>query len=300
MAAFFLTLSALPAHAAGSVGLAVSPARLDFKVPAGVSDLSSSFQVANKGSDPVAVEIKLEDVVIDKAGAWQLLPAGSTPYSFPATFTPSTLTLAVGKSATIKVAAHVSSRPLLSGVLVHPVSSSSTAAGSTGLNISPDLLIPLTAAPVDASGVVQGVELSGKAAGIQLPMFAESGPLTVTSSVQNTAAFYERAFVRVEMANLGRTFLTIQEPPVGTFPGGTARTTASSIVDAPGAGRIDTVPWFCVCRVTTTSNLTLLDSTAPAITQSATVLVAPWRLLLGLLWFMLVFVVTLRWQRRRR
>jgi len=43
----------------------------------------------------VTVQIALSDVVIDHTGAYQLLAPGSTPYSFPATFTASTLTLAV-------------------------------------------------------------------------------------------------------------------------------------------------------------------------------------------------------------
>jgi hypothetical protein len=303
VAVLFPLLTSAPVAASGSpVGVVVAPARLDFKLRSGQQDdLDSSFQVANKGAQPQPVEINLSDVVIDKTGAWQLLPPGSTPYGFNASIEPSRLTLAVGATSTIKVSIHVGApRPMLGGVLVHPVISSSTAPGTGGLAIHPDILIPLTAAPVDPSGVIEGVELSGEAAGIQLPMFAESGPLSVTSAVTNTANFYERSFVRVEMANLGRTFLTIQEPPIGTFPGGTARTTACSIVVVPVAGRVDTVPWFCICTVSTISNLTLLDSTAPPITQSATMIVAPWRLLLGLLGLMVGASLGWRFRSRRR
>jgi hypothetical protein len=300
VAAFFLT--AIPAQAAPSaVGVAVSPARLEFKVPAGTTSLSSSFQVANKGSDAVTVQVSLADVVIDKSGAWQTLAAGSTPYSFPATFTPSTLSLSVGKTATVKVTAHVGSRPLMGGVLVHPVATASTAPGTTGLQINPDILIPLLAAPVNGSGVVQGVELKGRAAGLSLPRFQESGPVSVTSAVVNTSTFYERDFTTVTYANLGHTYLTVSLPPQGTFPGGTARSTATSIVTAPGADPFDVTPWFGVIQVTTVTHLTLLDSTAPPIVQSAWIVVAPWRLLLGLLGLLVAgaLVWRLRCQRRQ-
>jgi hypothetical protein len=303
-AVLLLSLSStLLAHAApSSVGLAVSPARLDFKIPADVTELESSFQIANMGSDSVTVQITLSDLAIDKSGAWQLLPAASTPYSFPATFTPSSLTLAVGKTATIKVQAHLAtSRPIFGGALLHPVAqhSSSSSAGSVGVQINPDLLVPLIAAPVGSNGIVEGVELSGKASGISTPMFVEHGPLSVTSSVVNTSQFYERVFTTITYSNFGHVFLTVDEAPVGTFPAGTARSSSTSIVQAPGAGALDVTPWFGIVEVTTTTHLTLLDSTAPPITQTAWVVVAPWRLL-GVLWFVLVFGVALRWQLRRR
>jgi hypothetical protein len=54
-------------------------------------------------------------------------------------------------------------------------------------------------------------------------------------------------------------------------------------------------PWFGVIQLTTVSHLTVVDSTAPPTTQSAWVVVAPWRLL-GVLTVLLVFGLTLRWQ----
>jgi hypothetical protein len=282
IAAALVLASPADVGAAGqALGLAVSPARLEFKVPAGTTRLESEFQVANRGSQPVTVEVALADVVIDRTGTWQLLPAGSTPYSFPAVFTPSTLQLGVGQVATVRLSAQLTSpRPMLGGALVHPVAAASAAgAGSTGLRVNPDILVPLVAAPVGSSGVVEGVELSGRAAGIQAPQFAEHGPLQVTSEVANSSSFYERSFVTIEWSWLGHVFLRIDEPPVGTFPGGVARTSASTVVQVPGAGAVDVAPWFCVCKVTTTTHLTLLDSTAPPIIQSAWVVVVPWRLL---------------------
>ncbi|HUZ68648.1 MAG TPA: hypothetical protein VMU65_02960 [Candidatus Saccharimonadales bacterium] len=299
-AAFLTLLIAAPTHASTgyAFGVAVAPARLEFKVPAGVTALHSQFAVANKSTFAVVVQLSLTDIVIDKRGVWEQLPPGSTPYSFPAVLTPTTLRLQVGETATVRLSAHVSPRPLLGGVLVHPVSSMSAAPGTTGVQINPDILIPLVAAPVDSSGVVQGVELAGSPAGIALPMLVEHGPLAVTSSAQNTSAFYERAFTTVEYANFGHTYLTVNEPPVGVFPGGIARSTASSIVHTDQAGDIDVTPWFGLIKVTTTTHMTLLDSTAPPIVQTAWVLVVPYRVALVLLGLLVACTLGWRWRRR--
>ncbi len=281
---FGATAAAAPAPVA--IGIGVTPARLEWKLPVGTREVHSDVLVFNRSSGPVDVQVSLSDVAINHSGAWQLLAAGSTPYSFPATFTPDHFMLAKNGSLKVAVTASVASlRPLFGGALIQPVATASTgvASGGIGYHVNTNLLVPLVAAPVGSSGVVEGVELSGRAAGLTVASLVEHGPIAATVAARNTSSFYERAFTTVEYSAWGHTYLTLDLPPVGTFPGTVAQSTATSVVQAPGAGTIDPSPWIGLVHVTATTHLVLLDSSASAIVQDRWVVIFPWRLGLGLL-----------------
>jgi hypothetical protein len=304
IAPFVLFSSAVvfAAAPAPAFGVGVTPARLEWKLPAGIDEVHNDVVVFNRSSGPVDVQLELRDVAIDRNGAWQLLPAHSTPYSFPATFVPDHFSLARGASVKVRVSATIErSRPLFGGVLVHPtaITSTGTAPGEIGVQVNPDLLIPLVAAPVGSDGTVEGVELSGQGVGLHVPMIFEHGPIAITAAARNTSQFYERSFTTVVYSAWGHTYLTQDLPPVGTFPGTVATSTAASIVQAPGAGAIDPSPWIGLVHITTTTHMTLIDSSAPPIVQDRWVLVLPYRALLIGLAVLVALVLARRWRSRR-
>jgi len=152
------------------------------------------------------------------------------------------------------------------------------------------------------------VTLSASPAGMTLPSafgwpqlsFQESGPITARATFRNTGNALARFDTWFTYSNLGRDFLQTEAPPGIALPGTTSTASSSTKLLLPGQAVIaDTTPMFGIIKVHASSSLILLSQRSAETSQDRYVVIAPWRLLL-ILWFVLVFVVTLRWQLRRR
>jgi hypothetical protein len=89
------------------------------------------------------------------------------------------------------------------------------------LQVNPAVLVPLVAAVGDDRGGLMDVRLEGRAAGLEVPILAESGPIPVRSSSRNVGDSYARAFTTVEWSNWGRPYYTQELAPmaiVNVFP----------------------------------------------------------------------------------
>jgi hypothetical protein len=302
-----LALGALPVQAS-AVGVLVAPARIDLAIKPADTTLEQDLSVTNQGGAADTFTVSAVDLVI-VAGIPEVLPASSTPYSAAAvaTLRPSTLTLAAGKSGTIRVSFDVSGhKPLLGGLLVVPGqqgSAGATGAGrGVGISTAPQALVIVSAGPVDATGeLLPAVQLGVSAVDLKLSGFIDSGPINVSASLRDSGNVYERVFSTYEFSNLGRDFLTVKAPPSSAMPGKTTTTSATTRQRLEGGGQaVDTAPWLCVCQVRVSTVAWLADrQTVPAVVQTRWVVIFPWRVA-GTVLGLLALLVVARWLWRRR
>lgn len=304
----FLFLSAPATLAADNptqrIGVLVTPARLDLAVKPGETSIKRELIILNKGVGQDTFSIEPIDLVISN-GTTELLPAHSTPYAAEVSIAPQTLTLGPGKLGKVTVSFDTSRQPVFFGGLV--IASTATSAPQRGAGqgvgvvVRTQIVVPFSAAPVDSSGyLLPSLRLSAKPAGLNLPLVIEGGPIIAESTLRNDGNVYARLFSRYEFSQLGRDFLTVSDVVGSAMPGGYSTTSASTRQRLErGGGLLDVAPLFCVCQVTVTTHAWLANQeTTVPVTQSATVLVLPYRLLLGLLWLVVAGVLATRMRRR--
>lgn len=292
--AFLAIASPAPAHA--SVGLLVSPARIDLALKPSDATLERDLTVVNAGSGTNRLHVAVVDVLVNH-GAAEILPLGSTPYSAVriATLSQSTLSLDAGRQAVVRVRFDVSGhRPFLTGLLV-------TADVGSGTQI-PQVLVTVSAAPVDATGeLLQSVQIGLAPVRLSLPALDESGPIDATATLRNNGNTYERVFSTYEFSTFGHTWLRVQAEPSSAMPGATASTSAGTVQRLEASGQaVDTAPWACICEVRVSTVAWLADrQTTPPVVQSQWIVIFPWRVALLVL-IGLGLLIASRWLWRRR
>jgi len=305
----------LPTAAAVSTPYAaieVAPARLELAV-VDAQAVHSTFVVANLSSSAETVQIFQADFTIANE-TYQFMQAGSTPWSIAAGLSLSTSELLMQPRSQAKLEityTPITQNALRAGVLIFIPTIVGAAPTSTGAGavIKQQVIVPVLAVPSGIDGSLDTrVTLSASPAGMTLPSafgwpqlsFQESGPITARATFRNTGNALARFDTWFTYSNLGRDFLQTEAPPGIALPGTTSTASSSTKLLLPGQAVIaDTTPMFGIIKVHASSSLILLSQRSAETSQDRYVVIAPWRLLL-ILWFVLVFVVTLRWQLRRR
>lgn len=264
--------SVTPAQAA--TGVFVAPARVDVSFKPTDGAVKLDLKVINRSTYRDSFTVAPVDLLVRDNAPY---PAGATPYGTSAhtTLTPNAFTLDPGQSIVVKVVLDVSAhRPMFGGLLVTP------AVNGSGILAIPEVLVPITLAPLDWQGQLQGVNLALAPVRLKVPFLQESGPIVASAQVRNDGDFFARAYSTFEFSSFGHAFLRVQAPPGDAMPGQIAVTSATTRQALQVDGNaVDTAPWLCVCQVTVRTYAQLGNQrTVVPVVQTTTVIVLPWRL----------------------
>jgi len=287
-------------------GVLVLPARFDLAVKPGEMSIARELVVMNTGTAPDTYSIQSTDLVVSN-GTTELLPAHSTPYAADVAITPATLALNPKQQGKVTVRFDVSKQPVFFGGLVIASTSAPTPQTTTGVAVltRTQIVVPFSAAPVDDTGeLLPEIHLAIEPAGLRLsglkvgPLwFQESGPIVATATARNDGDVYERQLAGYEFSAEGRTFLKVDGLTQSAMPGGSASTRTSTVqaLEHDG-GLIDTSPIFCFCGVRAEIRGSIAERATAPVTESAYVVVLPFRALL----IVLAVVLGALWGARRR
>lgn len=312
-----------------TVGVAVAPARLELGLVEGSAPVQTTFDVTNTGPAPLTVKVELADLVVNSTGAYQALPAGSTPYSLGPKATLDHASLALGAAGGPLATGHVvltivveqATRPRYGGLLVTPdiTLPPRRGSGGFGVQVTPRILVPLIAAPLgqhpDPAQLAGGNYVKGspeslkleqasrswadRVIPIDLPHVADHAPLSATSRIKNSGNTFAHAISHFEFTSLvgSHVFLRADPPPQPTFPGTVASSTQTTTVENQG-NSIETAPPMGVVKVHVTTRTRLLDANSEPVDQEEWIVIFPWKE--ALLAAVALVVVRFIWRRIRR
>jgi hypothetical protein len=302
---------ALPSGAAADspyAAVEVAPARVEMAVVDG-ADITRQFNVANLSTSPEIVTIEQVDFTV-VGNTYQILPQHSTPWSIASGLKLSSTTISLQPRSQVQVAltyTPMSQTAMRAGALLFtPTVTTPLPKGGMGVVVKPQVMVPVMAVPSGSNGKLDSrVQLSGRTGPLELLSalamgainFQEPGTVQARSTWINTGNAIGRWDVWTTWTNLGHDYAQVESPPAVSLPGQTVSVTADTALDIAHHGRVELTPTFGIITVHAAGQLILLGQASSQVTtRDQLVIVAPWRVLGGLL----VMLALVSWAIRRR